>query len=95
MRVPEGCALCESTWGDYWEQVEGQKVFFCCWICAAAFKNMVKEIRARTGWPTVDEIKIKGDYRGRECIALRGPNSYKFFVRFDENNGEIVAFREG
>lgn len=94
MRVPEGCALCESTWGDYWAEVEGQKVFFCCWVCAEAFKNMVREVKARRGWPAVDEIKIEGDYRGRECVALNGAYSYKFFIKFDESNGQLVAFEE-
>ena len=91
--MPEGCAICGSTWGDYWEEVEGQRMFFCCEICAVQFKNMISEVKKRTGWPSIDEVTIKGDYRGREVTALRGDgsSSYKFLVRFG-SKGEIQKF---
>ena len=92
MRVPEkGCVLCEATWGDYWEEVEGQRMFFCCDICAVEFKNMIREIKSRTGWKSIDEVKIEGDYRGRDCIALKGDKRYSFFVRFD-SKGQVQDF---
>ena len=94
MRVPEkGCVLCEATWGDYWEEVEGQRMFFCCDICAVEFKNMIREVKARTGWESIDEIKIDGDYRGRDCIALRGDKRYSYFVRFD-SKGQVQDFND-
>jgi hypothetical protein len=90
--VPEGCAICESTWGDYWEEVEGQRMFFCCEICAVQFKNMINEVKKRTGWESIGEIKIRGDYRGREVTALRNDSSaYKFLIRFG-SKGEIQKF---
>ena len=94
MRVPEkGCALCEATWGDYWEEVEGQRMFFCCDICATEFKNMITEVKAHTGWENIDEIKITGDYRGRDCTAANADGKYTFFIRFD-SKGEIQTFKE-
>jgi hypothetical protein len=36
--------------GDYWEEIEGQRMFFCCDICAIEFRNMIDEIKKRTGW---------------------------------------------
>jgi hypothetical protein len=94
LKVPEGCAICESTWGDYWEVVEGQRMFFCCEICATQFKNMISEVKKRTGWTTIAEIKIKGDYRGREVTALGSDGSmYKFIVRFG-SQGEIQKFAQ-
>ena len=70
MRVKEkGCVICGATWGDYWEEVEGQRLFFCCDICAREFTNMVRTVKERTGWTTIDEIKTEGDYRGRVCRA--------------------------
>ncbi len=95
MKVPEGaCALCDSEWGDHWEEIDGQRMFFCCWICARAFDNMVQEVRRRTGWGTIDEIGIVGDYRGRDCTALSGDEIYRFKLRFNSETGEIVHFEE-
>jgi putative zinc binding protein len=92
LKVPrEGCALCEATWGDYWAEVEGQRMFFCCSVCWVQFRNMVSEVKRRTGWAMVDEIKMMGDYRGRECAALSGDKAYRFFIRFDPR-GEIQDF---
>lgn len=95
MKVPEGaCALCESEWGNHWEEIDGQRMFFCCWICARAFDNMVQEVKRRTGWRVVDEIKIVGDYRGRQCTALSGAGSFHFQIRFNSETGEIERFSE-
>ncbi len=94
MKVPEqGCALCEATWGNYWAEVDGQRMFFCCSICEVEFRNMVNRVREKTGWTTIDELKMSGDYRGRECTALSGDLSYQFFIRFD-SKGDIQAFKE-
>ncbi len=94
MKVPaKGCAICEATWGDYWEVVEGQRMFFCCNICAVEFKNMINEVKRRTGWKTVDEIKMIGNYRGRECTASFAGTKYGFSIRFDSKGG-IDAFNE-
>lgn len=94
MKVPEkGCAICEATWGDYWEEIDGQRMFFCCDVCAAEFKNMVNEVKIRTGWKTLDEIKMNGNYRGRDCTALCAGKEFGFFVRFD-SKGRIDTFKE-
>ncbi len=94
MKVPEAaCALCDSEWGNHREEVDGQRMFFCCWICARAFDNMVREVKLRSGWKTIDEIKIVGDYRGRECTAVHGDETYEFRIRFDSESGEIESFR--
>jgi len=94
LRVPEkGCTLCEATWGDYWEDVEEQRMFFCCDICAVEFKNMIREVKNHTGWKSIDEIKMTGDYRGRDCIALRNSEKYSFFIRFG-SRGQVEACTE-
>jgi len=67
-------------------------MFFCCDICAVQFKNMIAEVKKRTGWQAIGEVKIKGDYRGREVTALSTDGSgYKFLVRFG-SKGEIQKF---
>lgn len=93
MKVPEGaCAFCHSEWGDYWAEVDGQRMFFCCWICARAFDRMVQAVKGRTGWAEVDEIHLRGDYRGREGRAIHGEDTYRFQVKFNNETGEIVRF---
>lgn len=94
MKVREkGCVICGATWGDYWEEVEGQRMFFCCDICAIQFKNMVNEVKSRTGWESIEEITMQGDYRGRKCTAISTSGSYKFFIRFNPE-AEIESFAE-
>jgi len=68
-------------------------MFFCCDICAIEFKNMVSEVKKRTGWKTLDEIKMTGNYRGRECTASNGGRRYSFNIRFDSKGG-IDLFSE-
>lgn len=93
--VPEeGCALCGSTWGDHWEEVDGRRRFFCCWICARAYENMVEEVKARTGWDRVEAMDIVGDFQGREVTARRGDETFAFRIAFDSETGEIRAFRD-
>lgn len=89
----EGCALCDATWGEYWREIEGENMFFCCNICADAYENMVKAVKAHTKWDTIDTVEISGNYRtGRECVATRGSESFKYFFR--HNNGIITEFEE-
>jgi YHS domain-containing protein len=93
LKVPKGCAICESTWGNNWAEVEGQKMFFCCEICEVEFRNMIEEVKRRTGWKTIDEIRITGDQKGRECTALLGPQAFRYFIRFS-SQGAIDTFRQ-
>ncbi len=93
MKVPEGCAICQSTWGNYWAEVEGQKMFFCCELCEIEFKNMIQEVKKRTGWKSIDEIQIAGGTRGRQCKALSNGKAYSYQIRFNPQ-GAIAAFQE-
>jgi YHS domain-containing protein len=95
LKVPEkGCVICDSTWGNYWEEIEGQRMFFCCDLCAIQFKNLVDEVKRRTGWQTIEEVKIKGDYGGRECEAVSPDGKrYGFFIMFNSDGG-IQKFAE-
>jgi hypothetical protein len=82
-----GCALCAATWGDYWEEVEGKRLFFCCEVCARQYKTIVTEARKLTGWDSIDGLEMNGDHRGRVCMVKRGGNSYRFMISFyDDGN---------
>lgn len=92
MKIREdGCVICGATWGNYWEEVEGQRMFFCCDVCATEFKNLVKAVKDRTGWNVIDEIQMEGNYRGRLCDARHQGDSYRFFVRFGDDGG-VLSF---
>jgi hypothetical protein len=93
LKVPEGCAICESTWGNHWAEVEGQMMFFCCNICEIEFRNMIQEVKRRTGWRTIDEIKTKGEPRGREIVATSSGTSCRFLISFN-SQGAILSFQE-
>ena len=94
MDVPkEGCALCGATWGDYWAEVDGRKLFFCCDICARQYVNIVGEVKKRTGWAKLGDIKMEGNYRGRICTAFSGAESIRFMISFFEN-GDVRSFVE-
>lgn len=83
----KGCAICGATWGDYWEEVEGTRMFFCCEICAIQFRNLVTKIEETTGWNAIDGIAIRGDFRGRVVTAEREGEEGRFFVAFDPKGG--------
>ncbi len=93
MKVLKGCAICGATWGNRWAEVEGERMFFCCEVCEIEFRNMIDEVKLRTGWNQIDEIKMKGDSRLRECTAISGDRSYSFSVGFNTEGG-IRIFTE-
>jgi Ta0938 len=86
-----GCAICDSTWGNVWEEVEGERMFFCCSICVVQFRGLVDRIERETGWPRLDEIEISGDRRGRTCVARAGAESVRVRVTFNPE-GELLRF---
>jgi hypothetical protein len=77
------CAICDSSWGNLWEEVEGTRLFFCCEVCLVQFRNLVDRIKAETGWGTIDGVTIAGDRRGRTCVAQRGAETYRCRVAFN------------
>jgi hypothetical protein len=93
LKVPEGCAICGATWGNDWVEVEGQRMFFCCSVCETEYRNMIGEVKRRTGWKAIDEIKLKGDQRLRECTAISGNSTYSYSIGFN-SQGAIRIFDE-
>lgn len=86
-----GCAVCDSTWGNVWEEVEGERMFFCCSRCVVQFRSLVGRIKERTGWPGIDSIEIAGDRRGRTCVARAGSQTFRVSVAFN-SEGELRQF---
>lgn len=86
-----GCAVCDSTWGNLYEEVEGQRMFFCCSVCAVQFRELVARIRKEAGWGRIDALAITGDRRGRTCTARGGDATFRCFVAFNPE-GRIRQF---
>ena len=85
MPLPTPCALCGATWGDYWEEVQGKKLFFCCVVCAKQYRAILAEAKKVTGWESVDVLEMQGDYRGRVCKVSKGADSRRFMISFFED----------
>jgi hypothetical protein len=88
-----GCAICDSTWGNLWEEVEGERMFFCCSICVVQFRRLVGRIKAESSWPAIESLDISGDRRGRICVAKRGPETLRVRVTFNPA-GELLTFEK-
>jgi hypothetical protein len=86
-----GCAICDSTWGNLWEEVDGQRLFFCCSICVVQFRALLRRMKDEHGWPHLDALEIQGDRRGLECIGRWGSESLRVHVTFNPE-GEILKF---
>jgi hypothetical protein len=88
-----GCALCGATWGDYWEEVGGKRFFFCCEVCATQYKTILSEAKRLTGWSSIDDLRMQGDYRGRVCTVTNGVDSRRFMINFFDD-GKIRTLLE-
>ena len=78
----EGCPLCGSTWGDWWEAIDGVPTFFCCQICAIQWRTILGEVRHRAGWTGPMAVELKGNRWGRTGVATRGGDAVRFSVVF-------------
>lgn len=89
-----GCALCDATWGEYWDDIGGQRMVFCCDTCATAFRNMVDAVKNKNGWETLDKIVIAGNNTtGRKCTATAGGSGFRYYIKFN-NDGSILDFHQ-
>jgi hypothetical protein len=86
-----GCAICDSTWGNVWAEVDGERVFFCCDLCVTQFRGLIDRIRQETGWARVDAVEISGDRRGRTCLATAGEAHSRFQFAFN-SDGQLLQF---
>lgn len=87
----EGCAICNSTWGNVWAEVEGERLFFCCDLCVVQYRGLIDRVKGETGWDGIDSIEIAGDRRGRTCAVTRGDSAAKFAFAFNPE-GQLLRF---
>ncbi len=89
-----GCSLCDATWGKYYRNIDGEKMLFCCNVCADIFENMVKKVKESTNWDKIDYINLNGNYnKGRECTAEHNDNKFKYYFRSNAD-GDIITFEK-
>ena len=86
-----GCAICDSTWGNVWEEVEGQRMFFCCDLCHLQFRGLLERIKRDTGWNRIDALEVAGDRRGRTGVATSGRQVARFTFAFN-SEGALRRF---
>lgn len=90
----EGCGLCNATWGEYWREIDGDNMYFCCNICADIFETMVEKVKDSTGWKKIDYVELKGNYSsGRECVAKSGDQSFSYYFR-TYSDGKFITFEK-
>jgi hypothetical protein len=87
-----GCAICNSTWGNLWEEVDGERLFFCCEICSVQYRGLLDRIKQNTGWGQMDSIVIAGDRRGRTCEVMAGEERARFSFSFN-SDGNVLRFQ--
>ena len=87
-----GCALCGSSWGNYWRETEGANRFFCCSLCADAWENAVAKVKETSGWPRVDFLFLD-EQRGNEADgrARCADREVRFFLAGNDD-GTITRF---
>lgn len=88
----DGCAICNSTWGNVWAEVEGERMFFCCDLCVVQFRSLIDRVKQTTGWAGVDAIEISGDRRGRTCDAAFEGKHARFGFAFN-SEGQLLRFQ--
>jgi len=87
----DGCAICNSTWGNVWAEVEGERLFFCCDLCVVQYRALIDRIKQDTGWHQIDSIEIVGDRRGRTCEVASGTERARFVFAFN-TEGQVLRF---
>ena len=88
----DGCVLCGSTWGDFWAEVDGERRFFCCEICAVQLANLVVALHHELGPKEILRLAINGDRRGRTATVDHDGGISRFQFLFGAE-GEVQRLR--
>lgn len=89
-----GCGLCNATWGEYCRDIDGDRMLFCCNICADIFETMVEKVKENTGWKKIDYVELVGNYsKGRECTASSGNEKFSYYFR-TYSDGTFITFQK-
>ena len=82
-----GCALCGSTWGDYWKEIDGKSRVFCCHVCADSYSDLLHRIKEELGGSKFDNILVSGNPRARRATVKWEKEEATFSVSFKDEGG--------
>jgi hypothetical protein len=88
----DGCAICNSTWGNVWAEIGEERLFFCCDLCVVQYRELWERVNREVGWDRVDSIDIAGDRRGRTCEVASGDRRARFVFAFN-SVGKLLRFQ--
>lgn len=86
-----GCALCNSTWGDYHGKIEDTELFFCCDVCYVIYKQIVERIKKEYFLKSIDYLEIDGNPSERTFKAVN--NNKTFTGKINFLKGNIIRFQ--
>lgn len=82
-----GCALCNSTWGNHYETIENEKLFFCCDVCANLFQEIIISLKNLYSMDKIYKLELQGNPRLRTYEVKSITESHKGKITFE--NGKI------
>lgn len=77
-----GCALCNSTWGNYYQTIENTKLFFCCEACANIFNEIIVYLKRKFEIVSIDKIGLQGNPRYRNFVIFSNKIEFKGKLTF-------------
>jgi hypothetical protein len=88
----DGCVLCGSTWGNFWAEIDSERRFFCCELCAVQMLSLIAGLRRELGASTVRGLVIDGDRRGRTASVEHDGGVSRYQFVFD-SEGQVHRLR--
>lgn len=85
------CALCNSTWGNFYETIENKKLFFCCDACATIFKEIIQELKSFYDITKIDTLFLEGTPRIRTYKLKSNGQTHEGKIIF--SNGKILEIK--
>ena len=85
-----GCALCGSTWGNYYQVIEDTKLFFCCDVCGALYQEIIDKIKEYYHIEAIKSMSLNGNPKERNFTVETEKETYNGRIKFF--NGHIFDF---
>lgn len=86
-----GCEFCGNYEAKHWIEINEKSRLFCSEIHSLQFESILKTLKFKAGWSTVDMLIVKETSQRWICKAFRGMASIEFEVNFDEI-GRVTEF---
>lgn len=80
-----GCEFCGNQEAEHWVVLNEISRLFCSDAHSEKFNNIMKTLKFKAGWLTVDMLLTKQTTEGWTCKAFRGMADLEFNVSFDKD----------